>query len=145
MLIRLCGWAGWFAPVLFATPRRQVFSRPEIVSMIRNYHNHKPQTTPCLKMGLTARKPVFGVSDKASVKPVSSATEISYKIEISPVTSKHMILSKKRIPKVLIRLCGWAGWFAPVLFATPRRQVFSRPEIVSMIRNYHNHKPQTTL
>ena len=26
-------------------------------------------------MGLVARKPVFGVSDKASFKPVSSATE----------------------------------------------------------------------
>ena len=29
------------------------------------------------KMGLVARKPVFGVSDKASFKPVSSATETS--------------------------------------------------------------------
>ena len=28
-------------------------------------------------MGLTARKPVFGVSDKASFKPVSSATDTS--------------------------------------------------------------------
>ena len=28
-------------------------------------------------VGLVARKPVFGVSDKASFKPVSSATEIS--------------------------------------------------------------------
>ena len=27
------------------------------------------------KMGLVATKPVFGVSDKASFKPVSSATE----------------------------------------------------------------------
>ena len=38
-----------------------------------------------------------------------------------------MILSKKRITKVLIRLRRWAGWSAPVLFANPRRQVFSRP------------------
>ena len=37
-----------------------------------------------------------------------------------------MILSKKRISKALIRLRGCAGWSAPVLFATPRRQVFSR-------------------
>ena len=29
------------------------------------------------KMGLVARKPVFGVSDKASFKLVSSATETS--------------------------------------------------------------------
>ena len=37
-----------------------------------------------------------------------------------------MILSKKRIIKALIRLRGCAGWSAPVLFANPRRQVFSR-------------------
>ena len=37
-----------------------------------------------------------------------------------------MILSKKRITKALIRLRGCAGWSAPVLFAKPRRQVFSR-------------------
>ena len=36
-----------------------------------------------------------------------------------------MILSKKRITKVLIRLRGWAGWSAPVLCANPRKQVFS--------------------
>ena len=30
-----------------------------------------------------------------------------------------MILSKNRITKALIRLGGCAGWFAPVLFATP--------------------------
>ena len=33
-------------------------------------------------MGLVARKPAFGVSHKASFKPVSSATETSLKIEI---------------------------------------------------------------
>ena len=37
-----------------------------------------------------------------------------------------MVLSKKRITKVLIRLHGSAGWSAPVLFANPRRQVFPR-------------------
>ena len=37
-----------------------------------------------------------------------------------------MILSEKRITKALIRLRGCAGWSAPVLFANPRRQVFSR-------------------
>ena len=30
-----------------------------------------------LQLGLVARNPVFGVSDKASFKPVSSATETS--------------------------------------------------------------------
>ena len=42
---------------------------------------------PEIHMGLVARKPVFGVSDKASFKPVSSTTETSQKIEISPVAS----------------------------------------------------------
>ena len=37
-----------------------------------------------------------------------------------------MVLSKKRITKAMIRLHGCTGWSAPVLFANPRRQVFSR-------------------
>ena len=75
-------------------------------------------------MSRDARKPVFGVSDKASFKPVSSVTESSLKIEISLIARLHMILSKKGITKVLIRLRGCAGWSAPVLFANLRRQVF---------------------
>ena len=78
-------------------------------------------------MGLDATKPVFGVSDKARYKPVSSATETSYKIEISPKASLHMVLFKKRITNVLIGLRGCAGWSAPLLFANPRRR-FSRDE-----------------
>ena len=77
-------------------------------------------------MGLVARKPVFGVSDIASFKPVSTATETSYKTEIPLVASLNMVLSKTRITKALIRLRGCAGWSAPVLFANPRKQVFSR-------------------
>ena len=70
------------------------------------------------------RKPVFGVSHKGSFNLVSSATETILKIEISHVASLHMILSKKRITKVLIILRVCAGWSAPLLFANPRRQVF---------------------
>ena len=55
-------------------------------------------------MGLVTTKPVFGVPYKASFKSVSSATETSYKIEISPAASIHMIFSKKQITKALIRL-----------------------------------------
>ena len=77
-------------------------------------------------MGLDATKPVFGVSDKASYKPVSSSTVTSKNIEISLEASLDMILSTKRITKALIRLRGCAGWSAPVLFATPRRPGFSR-------------------
>ena len=79
-----------------------------------------------VNIGLVARKSVFGVSPKASFKPVSSATEISWKIEISTVASLHTMPFKKRITKALIRLRGCAGWSAPVLFANPRRQVFLR-------------------
>ena len=64
-------------------------------------------------------KPVVGVSDKARLKPVSLATEISRE------ASLDMILFKKRITKALISLRGCAGWSAPLLFANPRRQVFS--------------------
>ena len=77
-------------------------------------------------MGPVARKPVFRVSDKESFKPVSSATETSLKIEISPAASLHMILSKKRITKVLNRLHRYAGGLsASVLFANHRGQVIS--------------------
>ena len=51
-------------------------------------------------------KPVFGVSDKVRLKPVSSATETSQKIEVSPtcIERLEMILSKKRIAKTLKQL-----------------------------------------
>ena len=55
-------------------------------------------------MGLKATKPVFRVSNKVRLKPVSSATEISEENEILPVARLDMILSKKEITKVLIRL-----------------------------------------
>ena len=71
-------------------------------------------------MGLVMRKPVFGVSNKASLKPFYSATETCQKIENSPVLSLHMILSEKRITKALISLRGSAGWSAPLLFANPK-------------------------
>ena len=38
-------------------------------------------------MSLDMTKSVFGVSNKGTLKPVSSATEISENIEISPVAS----------------------------------------------------------
>ena len=77
-------------------------------------------------IGPRATKPVFGISNKVRLKPVSSATETSYTIEISPVASLDMIHSKTRILKALISLRGCAGWTAPLLFANLRRQVFSR-------------------
>ena len=76
-------------------------------------------------MGLVATKPVFGVSDKARFKPVSSPTVTTFKIEISLVASLDMIFSDERITKALIRLRGCAGWSAPLLIVYHRRQVFS--------------------
>ena len=68
---------------------------------------------------IDATKHVFGGSDKARLKPVSSTVETSYKFEISPVAILDMKLSIKRITKVLISLCLCADWSAPLLFADP--------------------------
>ena len=54
-------------------------------------------------MGSEATKAVFRVSDEVSLKPVSSATETSYKIEISHVATLD-IRSKIRITKALFSL-----------------------------------------
>ena len=70
-------------------------------------------------MGFVMRKPVLGVSDKARLKPVSSATETSKKIENLLDASLDMILSSKQIIKALIRLHGCTGWSALVLFVYP--------------------------
>ena len=45
-------------------------------------------------MGLVARKPVFGVSDKVRLKPVPTATETSQKIEISLAASLNLCIPK---------------------------------------------------
>ena len=71
-------------------------------------------------MGFVMRKPVLGVSDKARLKPVSSITETSKKIENLLDASLDMILSSKQIIKALIRLHGCTGWSVPVLFVYPK-------------------------
>ena len=67
-------------------------------------------------MGCDVRKPVFGVSKQS---------EITETIEISLEASPDIILYNKQSTKELIRLCGCAGWSAPLFFANPLRQVFS--------------------
>ena len=79
-----------------------------------------------LLFGPRRDKTYLGVSDKASFKSISSATETREIVEISLVGSLHTLLSKKRITKALISLRGCAGWSAPLLFANLQRQVFSR-------------------
>ena len=61
-------------------------------------------------MNHDVKKPVM-VSDKATLKPVSSASETSLKIEISLVASLIYDMSQKQVTKALIkvglRLCCW--------------------------------------
>ena len=50
------------------------------------------------------------------------------------------MLSLKRITKALIRLCGCAGWSAPVIFTNLWRKVFSRwyaPSFPKMVEKGH--------
>ena len=78
-------------------------------------------------MTFDATKPVFGVSDKARLKSVSSATETSKKNQISPVASIDKILSKKGITMAMTSLRRCEGWSTPLLFAHPEDR-FSRVE-----------------
>ena len=56
-------------------------------------------------MSHVMRKPVFGVCDQVRLKPACAAI-------------------KQWITKVLIRLRGCAGWFAPLLFAHGINRIF---------------------
>ena len=62
-----------------------------------------------------------------ATKPAFSATETSLKIEISPVISFYMILSKRRITKALISVHGCADLSGSLLFANTK-DWFSRAE-----------------
>ena len=97
-------------------------SQPQNAEFKNNPENFHPSIYSF--MGLVATKPVFRVSRKARFKPACSATETSKKIEISLVASLDMILSKRRITKVLIRLHKCPGWSAPLLFKNPRGHIF---------------------
>ena len=69
------------------------------------------------KMSHVTRKPVFEVCDPVRLKPIWSATGTSQGFEILDIASIDIIRSKQRTIKALIRLRGWAGWSAPLLFA----------------------------
>ena len=60
------------------------------------------------------RKPVFGVCDQVRHKPACSATQISYRLEISAIARRGIILSRQRTTKALIRLhgCIWNKRFS---------------------------------
>ena len=44
-------------------------------------------------MSLVVRKPVFGVSDQVPHKPVCTVTEDGYKLEISDLESREIVVS----------------------------------------------------
>ena len=125
----------------------------------RNCRNQRPQTNPgtakkrhrtikqylqqpAITSGSTVaqstyesrrKKTVFGVSETVKLNPVCSATETSYKIEISHVVNSDMVLSKQRITEVLTRLRGCAGWSVPLSFANPQIQVFFRQARANLV------------
>ena len=62
-------------------------------------------------------KSVFRVSDKTSLKPVSSAHRLARKLKFHLYQVKVSYFPKKQITKVLTSLPRRAGWSAPLLFA----------------------------
>ena len=69
------------------------------------------------QLSLVMRKPVFGVFEQARFKPVCSAKKASYRLEISDIETRDIMLFKQQITKLLISLRGCTGWSAPLLFA----------------------------
>ena len=77
------------------------------------------------KISLDATKLVFRVLNKA--RSVSLATEfIARKLKFTFIKFRYETF-KKLILKLLISLCGCAGWSGPYLFANPEDR-FSRVE-----------------
>ena len=88
------------------------------------------KSEPSLHMGLVATKPVFGVSDKALLKPVSLAAET--KLEYW-----NFAYSKFRYDPFQKWMRSWS---APVLFTNHESKVFSRrgPHIEGIAHSYMN-------
>ena len=68
-----------------------------------------------------------GVFDQVTFKPACPATEASLYLDTLDIASIHIILSRQRTTKVLIRLRGCAGWSTHLLFAYGLRHVFTWP------------------
>ena len=66
-------------------------------------------------MSLITRKPVFGVC-QVRHKQNCTATEARWRLEISDIETRDIILSRQWTTKVLIRLGRCAGWSAPLFF-----------------------------
>ena len=80
---------------------------------------------PCLRplWAASGENLSSGFPTKRVSNQSSQLHRLARKLKFLPVAS---LLSKKRITKALIRLRGCADWSAPVMFANPQRQVFSR-------------------
>ena len=78
-------------------------------------------------LSLVTRKPVFRGFDKVRLKPASAATEASYRLEISDIEIRGIILPRQWTTKALIKLRRCKGWSAPLLFAYGKNR-FSRDE-----------------
>ena len=84
-----------------------------------------------------SRENVFSrIFDQVTFKPDCSATEASSNLVTLDRASIHIILSKQRTTKVLIRLRGCAGWSAPLLFAYGLRHIFAWPGPI-MVKIWH--------
>ena len=70
-----------------------------------------------LDISLIRRKPVFGVCDKGRLEPACAATEARYRLGISDIETRGIILSRQRTTKTPIRLRGCAGISASLLVA----------------------------
>ena len=63
---------------------------------------------PLINWATSSENVTSVIFDQVRVKPASSATGASYNLETLGIASVHIILSKQRTPKVLIRLRGCA-------------------------------------
>ena len=70
-------------------------------------------------LGLDATNPVFGVSDKRNSSQSPQLQKLARNLLVA---SLDMILSNKRITKMLIRLGGCAGWSLPSLFTNTKHR-----------------------
>ena len=98
-------------------------------------------TIPLEMKWATSRENVSSkIFDQVRFKPAWSATEPGQNLESLDIASVYIILSNQRTTKVLIRLCGCAGWSAPLLFAYGIRHVFAWPG-----PNIGEHSPNRTV
>ena len=89
---------------------------------------HLLDTSLCKTMWASSWENVSsGGSNQVRLKLACSATEASMRLEILVTETRDITLSRQQTTKALIRLRGYAGWSALLLFAYDIRHVFSWP------------------